>query len=529
MRTLPIGLMALLLAACASPANQSKTVEHVAADPADEMFSDAYRQIADYYVDPVSVESLATASIAGLLRGHGEIVIDEAAHQVSIRESGVEVKRLPEPGRDDAAGWAGVTSAAITAARAHDPALPSITDEQAYQRLFDGMISQLDPRTRYFGADAVRQMKATREGFGGVGITWDFTEAGPTVRTLQPDGPSARAGLAIGDRLTAIDDSSIVGLDRNQIIGRLRGRPDSKVSLTVERPQLDKPITVEIRRYLIIPTSVIAERRDRIAVFHVATFQINTAKALNEEVVKARAEMGKNLVGVVLDLRGSPGGLLDQAPGIASTFLARGEVISTNGRNPKSVQHFEANGSDRIEGLPLVVLVNGSTNSGAEAVATALQDLGRAVVVGTSTYGLGTVQIVLGLKNGGELSLTWARMITPAGTVLDRRGVVPTFCTSEPAPASSPADDAQTRLKHILDKGLRSPRREAARSPAGRTDQDWDAVRRNCPAETSNSDLDFRVAEALLKEPKLYGDALHSGARIGPYPVRALNSPLPPS
>jgi carboxyl-terminal processing protease len=503
-----IGLILFLIAACASTGGQSPVPERFMADPPGALFSGAYRQIRDYYLDPVSIETLTEAGIASLDGDHGGIVIDQTAHLVSIREAGAEVNKLPLPASDDADGWAAVTSAAIAAARAHDPSLQGATDEQLYQHVFDGITSKLDRFTRYAGANAARDQKAARDGFGGVGITLDYGEAEPKIIALLADGPSAKAGVKIDDRLTAIDGFPTAGLDRNQIVPRLRGRPETHVTLTVQRPEHERPITFGLNRSFIVPVSVTTERQDGIVIFHVSGFNADTAKSLGKELAKARSEMGKSLVGVVLDLRGNPGGLLDQAVDVASVFLPHGQIVSTKGRHPTSMQDFQANGSDQSHGLPLVVLVNGGSASSAEIVAAALQDHGRAVVVGSSTYGKGTVQMVVTLENTGELTLTWARLITPAGTILHQHGVVPAFCTSEPVNPTATPEDPAAHLARILDKGLHPTPGMATRPRPSLPDADWEALRKACPAETRDSGLDLKVAAALLKDPVLYAQAI---------------------
>jgi carboxyl-terminal processing protease len=503
-----IGLILFLIAACASTGDQSQIPERFAADPSGALFSGTYRQIRDYYLDPVSIESLAEAGIASLDGDRGGLVIDQAAHLVSIREQGAEVSRLPLPDADDADGWAAVTSAAISAARAHDPTLQNATDEQLYQHVFDGITSKLDHFTRYAGASAARDQKASRDGFGGVGITLDYSEAEPKIIALLPDGPSARAGIKIDDRLTAIDGYPTAGLDRDHIVPRLRGRPDTHVSLTVQRPQQDKPITVAVDRKLIVPVSVTAERQDGIVIFHVSSFNADTEKSLGKELAKARTEMGKGLVGVVLDLRGNPGGLLDQAVDVASVFLPHGQVVATKGRHPTSMQDFEATGNDQSHGLPLVVLVNGGSASSAEIVAAALQDHGRAVLVGSSTYGKGTVQMVVTLANTGELTLTWARLITPSGTILHHHGLVPAFCTSEPVNPTAMPEDPAAHLARILEKGLHPTPGMATRPRPSLGDPDWEAMRKACQPETRDTGLDLKIAAALLKDPTLYAQAI---------------------
>jgi carboxyl-terminal processing protease len=505
-RVVSAGMLLLLIAACAST-NQgvrSATAARVDLDPSGRLFADAYRQIRDYYLEPITVESLALAGLSGLETDSGGVTVDETGSDVRLLDHATERNRLPRPDADDADGWALVTSAAITAARAADPALAVATDEQIYRRIFDKITGKLDRFTRYAGTDAAQNQRASRDGVGGIGAMLDYSQPEPRIVSLLPDGPAARAGVRADDRVVAIDGVAITGLNERDVVAKLQGRPGSRVSLALHRPQSERTIPAFIRRSLIIPLVVTAEHDDGIAIFHVAGFNHDTAKSLADNFIRLRREMGRSLTGIVLDLRGNPGGLLDQAVDVAGLFLDGGVIVSETGRHPTSKQHFEANGRDLTHGLPLVVLVNGGSASSAEIVAAALQDVGRAVMVGSSSYGKGTVQMVVPLQNAGELSLTWARLVTPAGYILHHHGIIPAFCTSEPA---ADEDDA-TVTSRIIDQGLRPSLGIARRPRASLSDADWQDLRNSCPTQVARPALDLLIAKRLLKDPGLYAQAL---------------------
>jgi carboxyl-terminal processing protease len=499
----------LLISACASSSEGSHLVDRArfAFDPPAAMFAGTYRQIRDYYVSPVTVESLALAGITALDADTGDLTIDEVDHDVRLLDHGAELSRQPLPDANDAEGWAEVTSAAIAAVRVHDPALTDATDEQLYQRIFTGITAKLDRFTRYAGRDAAREQKAARDGFGGIGVMLDYHESTPRIISVQADGPAARAGLRPDDHLVTIDGVSTLGLDEHQIIAKLRGKPDTRIVLALSRPQHEGLIRASATRSLIVPVSVTAERDDGIAIFHVAYFNHDTAKSLSDHFAQLQAEMGRSLTGIVLDLRGDPGGLLDQAVGVAGMFLNHGEIVSAVGRHPTSMQNFEAAEHDQTHGLPLVILVDGGTASSAEIVSAALQDEGRAVIVGTSSYGKGTVQMVVTLENAGELTLTWARLVTPSGYILHHHGIVPAFCTSSGAPIAPP-EDGSAQMGRIIEQGLHPLPGIATKPRASLTDAAWEDLRKTCPAEKRNDALDLDIAKRLLKEPTLYAQAL---------------------
>ena len=503
---LAIGLVLFLIGACAST-GESGTAPRGVLDPSGALFAGAYRQIRDYYLDPISVETLAVASVGALDPDHLGMAVDERDHVVRLASQGQNVAMLGEPDANDAEGWAMITSTALATARRVDPALAAATDEELYQRAFDGITGKLDRFTRYAGADAARDQKAARDGFGGVGLTLDFSEPEPRVTTVLANGPSAKLGvIKLDDRLLSIDGVPTPGLDQSHIIAKLRGRPDSRVALTLRHSQHDNTYAVTVQRALIVPPSVTAETEDGIGILHVSGFNADTAKSLGQQIARLRSETGKHLTGFVLDLRGNPGGLLDQAVDVAALFLNRGQVVATKGRHPTSMQDFEASGNDQTHGLPLVVLVNGGSASSAEIVAAALQDHGRAIVVGSSSYGKGTVQMVWPLENTGELTLTWARLVTPSGTILHNHGVVPAFCTS--GQMQGEAGDAQARLAQIIERGLHPAPGIESRPRASLTDAAWEELRNECPADLRESDLDLKIAKHVLRDPALYAEAL---------------------
>jgi carboxyl-terminal processing protease len=527
-----VGLVLFLIAACASTGEQTESAQRFALDPSGALFSDAYRQIRDYYLDPVTVQDVAVAGIDGLDGADSTLSVEPADHTVRLLDRGQEGMHFALPDPDDAEGWAAITAAAIAAARLRDPAA---SDEQLYQRVFDGITAKLDRFTRYAGADAARDQKAARDGFGGVGITLDFSTPEPRIAAVLVDGPSAHAGVHVGDQLIAIDGFPTAGMDQSRIVTALRGHEGAKVGLQLRRPPRgDHIFTVSVARKLIVPASVTAQHDDSIAIFRVASFNADTAQSLSQLLSRARDEMDGKLSGIVLDLRGNPGGLLDQAVDVAALFLGHGEVVSTKGRHPTSAQYFEASGFDHARGLPMVVLVDGGSASSAEIVAAALQDEGRAVIVGSSSYGKGTVQMVVTLQNTAELSLTWARLVTPSGTILHGHGVVPAFCTSIDLPkpatgdAATPEEVQQSRLNAVIENGLHPTPGIATRPRASLDDSSWEALRKSCPVDTRDRAIDLKVAKRLLQTPTLYAQALTlTGVAVARVPAgHALHSAL---
>jgi carboxyl-terminal processing protease len=302
-------------------------------------------------------------------------------------------------------------------------------DGKLMEGAINGMISSLDPHSRYMNAKGWSDMQETTHGeFGGLGI--EVTMEDGLVKVVAPidDTPAARAGIMSGDVITQIDDDAIAGLTLDQAVVKMKGAPNSKISLKIMRKGSDAPVDVTIVREVIRvrPVRYHTEGGD-IGYIRITSFNEQTTDGLR----KAISEMSKaippeKLAGYVIDLRNNPGGLLDQAVSVSSAFMARGEVVSTRGRTPEETQRFTARGGDLTKGKPLVVLINGGSASASEIVAGALRDHKRATIIGTRSFGKGSVQTIIPLGSGnGALALTTARYFTPSGKSIQAQGIKP--------------------------------------------------------------------------------------------------------
>lgn len=492
-------LVPAALVSCATPGQRSGD-----AFPAGEVgrvFAVGYQSITERYVDPVDIGTVAFEGLSGLSTLDSGISVARNGDLVELRGPDGILAKLDAPDDADAAGWAKLTAIALDAGRAGSPHLEYASTERLYQVVFEGALSRLDGFSRYTGAEEALEQRAAREGFGGIGIRFALAGDGVQVTAVLPDSPAARADIQTDDLITHVDGSPVAGLDHRAVARRLRGRVDSRVELTLARTGLEGSLKLTLARKLIIPTTVEARLEGDLAYFRVIGFNQRTTTQVSDALSQLKQEA--EIAGVVLDLRDNPGGLLDQAVAVADLFLSRGRILSTIGRHPDSNQEFDATDDDIADGLPMAVLINGQSASAAEIVAAALQDHGRALVIGSTSFGKGTVQNVIRLPNNGELILTWSRMLTPSGQALHELGVAPTICTSNPQTSAPGAVDDLLR-------GAAEPGSTLAlsRGDQGRDRETSEELRRVCPSRHSMPEADLEVTRKLLGDAELYARAL---------------------
>jgi carboxyl-terminal processing protease len=308
-----------------------------------------------------------------------------------------------------------------------------IDDKELIENAINGMLTGLDPHSSYMNAKAFKDMQIQTKGeFGGLGI--EVSEDKGVIKVVSPidDTPAARAGIKPGDIITALDGKSVIGLSLNDAVDRMRGPPNSKIVLTIKRQSVDKPIEVALIRET-IHIQVVKSRMEPndIGYVRLTQFTEQADAGIKQAVKHLREQNGGRLRGLILDLRNNPGGLLDQAVAVSSDFVDQGEIVSTRARHPEDSQRWDAKGDDILHGAPLVVLINGGSASASEIVSGALQDHHRAVLVGTRSFGKGSVQTVIPLPGNGAMRLTTARYYTPSGRSIQALGIAPDVAVQE--------------------------------------------------------------------------------------------------
>lgn len=366
------------------------------------------------------------------------------------------------------------------------------SEEEMIEAAITGMLAAMDPHSSFLNAKSFKDMQVnTRGEFGGLGIQVTMEEGFVKVISPIDDTPAFRAGIESGDIITHLDGESVQGLTLTQAVDKMRGKVGSDIRLSLVREGRE-PFDVTITRSVIKITSVRSRVEEKIGYVRITSFNEQTDKGLERAIKKIKDEVGDELQGIVLDLRNNPGGLLDQAIAVSDAFLDRGEIVSTRSRKPEDTQRFNARTGDLASGLPVVVLINNGSASASEIVAGALQDHRRAVILGTKSFGKGSVQTIMPLSGNGAMKLTTARYYTPSGRSIQAKGVEPDILVK------------QAKLEEITSN--RPRRSEASLRGALDTDNDEDKDSNSADEQKEGADAsdddeakaeDYQLSRAL--------------------------------
>ncbi len=357
-----------------------------------------------------------------------------------------------------------------------------ITDKELLENAIRGMLSGLDPHSSYLDADAYKELRVGTSGeFGGLGIEVSMEDGFVKVVSPIDDTPADAAGIKAGDLIIRLDDTPIKGLTLREAVNLMRGKPGSDILLTIVRDGTNRPLKVTITRDIIQVKSIKYESLEPgFGYVRITQFQSHTGSDLKKAINELKKENDGALNGLILDLRNNPGGVLNAAFEVSDTFLEQGMIVYTEGRIDDSALEFKATPNDSLEGAPLIVLINSGSASASEIVAGALQDHKRAVIMGSKSFGKGSVQTILPMNNGAALKLTTARYFTPAGRSIQAEGIVPDIpldrinLTAANEPEFAPVTEAD--LAGHLDSGQESRGNDAVniqQEEKHRVDQDY--------------------------------------------------------
>jgi carboxyl-terminal processing protease len=381
-------------------------------------------------------------------------------------------------------------------ARVKSDYVEPVEDKKLLTDAVQGMLSGLDPHSTYLDAESFKDVRVDTEGqFGGLGI--EVTMESGFVKVVAPieDTPAARSGLKSGDLIIRLDDKAVKGMTLNEAVRMMRGRPGTDITLTVVR-EGSKPFKATLTRAVIKIQSVKQKLLEPgYGYVRITQFQSATEKGLTDAVRKLEAQNKGPLKGAVLDLRNNPGGVLNAALGVSDAFLENGIIVTTDGRGADAKSKHMARPGDIMHGAPIVVLVNGGSASASEIVAGALQDHKRAVIMGTKTFGKGSVQTIVPLTNGSALKLTTARYFTPNGRSIQATGIVPDITVEE---AKVTKSEQQDRLREAdLARHLEGGDVEAAPKPDNMKKDDKKKDDKSKSARGLPADDDYQLSQAL--------------------------------
>lgn len=376
-----------------------------------------------------------------------------------------------------------------------------VSDKQLMEYAIKGMLSNLDPHSEFMTAKDFDDMKVQTKGeFGGLGI--EVTMQDGVVKVVSPidDTPAFKAGLQAGDLITHLDRKPVLGLSLAEAVDKMRGKIGSSIELTIRREGVAEPIFMNIKRDVIKIKSVRSHVESvDVGYIRITTFNQNTFSGLKDAFDSIKKEKGDKIVGYILDLRNNPGGLLDQAIAVSDAFLDQGEIVSTRGRDETGIKRDNALPGDLADGLPVVVLINGGSASASEIVSGALQDHRRAVVMGTKSFGKGSVQTVIPTPGGGAMRLTTARYFTPSGHSIQAKGIEPDIVV---APAKIEKLDDINISEADLKGAISNPdaKNDDAKADQEQKPKEDDNKKKDDKTVDPNAELankDYQVARAL--------------------------------
>jgi carboxyl-terminal processing protease len=470
---------------------------HLAAD----VYATALAFMAPRTLEPVAVSQMTVWGLRGLTALDPGLTTDAGGGRIRLAERDRLIAMRPSPTESDVAGWAGAAAELALAAAAASGPVRNAGTQGVIQSFFDELFNHLDVYSRYVPPRDANEDRERRIGRAGLGLRLIRRGSSIVVVEAIADGPGALAGIRPGDAILSVDGESTRGKDAASVMGQITGPEGTQLAITW-RGRDGRIHSAMAERAMVPPETVFARHDGDTLLIQITEFNRSTDSHFAEVVGQAFASPHPP-EGIIVDLRGDRGGLLRQAVSAADIVLPAGVVAITSGRDPEATRVWRSNPGELAADVPVVVVVDGRTASAAEILAAALADRGRGVVIGSSTLGKGLVQTVTQLPDGGELFVTWSRVLAPRGWPIQGLGVLPQICTSLGEDALSWQLAALAQGRQPMAKALTIHR--AARAPL--QPAQILAIRNNCPA-AEGRDADLDTARLLVHDPAAYATAL---------------------
>jgi carboxyl-terminal processing protease len=495
----------LLLLVAPAYAETGASVASFNTSIATAVYSTALAFMAPRTLDPVAVSQLTVWGLHGLTALDPDLAVEARDGALWLSLPTRPLGNIPAPQTDDPAAWAAAAAQLSAVAWTASAKLRRAGTTGVITNFFDEVFNHLDPYSRYVPPIEAGEDRARRSGSAGAGITLSAEGGAILVQLVVADGPGAAAGLKHGDAILAVDGQPTHGVDVGTVADWIAGPDGTRLAVTV-RSREGRVRALDITRAMVPPDTVFVERLRDALLIRITEFDRETTVRLTRALSSAlggSAAAAHPVAGIILDLRGNPGGLVREALGVADALLPAGVIASAVGRDPAATRIWHSVDGQLADDLPVVVMVDGRTASAAEILSAALADRGRAVVVGSATLGKGLVQTIAPLPDGGELFVTWARVLAPLGWPLQGLGVLPQVCTS------LGQNFLQSELDS-LDQGTQPMAEAIERHRAARPSlppAEAVAIRAACPA-AEGSDADLPAARFLIQHPVAYVTAL---------------------
>ncbi len=495
--------LTLLLMLLVGPSWAQPQRDQFASEMATAVFTSALDFIAPRALEAVSIQQLAIWGLRGITTLDPTLYPSLTDGVVTLRRGNTTLFQRPVPPANSAEGWGSLIGDISASAWSNSPAIQGSGSQLLITTFFDEMFNHLDPYSRYVAPEAADEDRARRSGEAGAGLVIAQVRTAFVIQSVNADGPAAEAGIVAGDQIIAVDEQPTRGEDLDTVLGWITGVEGTDVTLTI-RARNGRVRRVELERVVLPPETVFGSRVGDLVLLRVAGFSSDTDQRFGRELERQLGRAGgAGVKAVIIDLRGNRGGLLRQAVAATDQLLDHGIIATTSGRNPQAAHEWRADQADISGGRPVIVLVDGRTASAAEIMAGALAGQGRAVVVGSSTLGKGLVQTISPLPDGGELFVSWSRVLAPEGWPYQGLGVLPQLCTSLGKDAT--ADQIASLEKGSLQLAQALQRHRSARAPV--PPAEIVEQRAACPA-AEGKDQDMTVAKFLVSHPAAYAAAL---------------------